>query len=41
MQNEKTIAGLEQTYQELKKQLVLANIEFEKQTQDLKAYIQD
>jgi hypothetical protein len=37
MQHEKIIVGLKQTYQEFKKKLVLANIESEKQTQDLKA----
>lgn len=37
MQHEKIITSLEQTCQEFKKQLVLANIESNKQTQDLKA----
>ncbi len=41
MQQEKVIKGLEQTCQDLKKQLVIANIEFEKQIQVLKVEIQD
>lgn len=37
MQHEKIITSLEQTCQEFKKQLVLANINYKKQTQNLKA----
>jgi hypothetical protein len=37
MQQEKTITCLEQTCQEFKEWLVVANIEFEKQTQALNA----
>lgn len=41
MQQEKTITSLEWSYQELKEQLVLANIELENQTQVLNVQIQD
>ncbi len=41
MQQEKTIIGLEQSYQEQKEQLVLANKKLEKQTQVLCVLIQD
>ncbi len=41
MQHEKAITSLEQTYQDFKEQLVIANIEFEKQTLALITQIQD
>jgi hypothetical protein len=40
MQQEKTITCLEQTCQEFKKQLVVTNIEYEKQTQALNVEMQ-
>lgn len=41
MQHDKAITSLEQTYQELKEQFIVANIEFEKQAQALSVQIQD
>ncbi len=41
MQHEKVITCLEETCQDLKKQLVVANIESKKQIQALKVKIQD
>jgi len=40
MQQEKTVTCLEQTCQEFKEQLVVTNIEYEKQTQALNVEIQ-
>ncbi len=40
MQHDKAITSLEQTHQELKEQFIVANIEFEKQTQALTIQIQ-
>ncbi len=41
LEQQNVIIGLEQTYQDLKKQHVVAHIEFEREKQNVTAQIQD